>query len=542
MSGIVRQPCDEGVMRSGVAAPATPAARPWILAATIVASGMAFIDGTVVNVALPGLQTSLGASAVDAQWIVESYALFLAALILVGGSLGDHFGRRRVFLWGVSAFALSSVWCGLAPNPENLIAARTFQGVGGALMVPGSLAIISASFDGEARGKAIGTWSGFSGVTAALGPVLGGYLVENLSWQAAFLMNVPLAIAVVLISVRYVPESRDPGARRLDLPGAALATLGLGGVVFGLIEASARGLADPLVIASLTIGAAALVAFVLVERSSPEPMMPLGLFRSRDFAGANLLTFFLYAALGGSLYFLPFLLIQVHGYSATAAGAAWLPFVAATFLLSRWAGRVAGSRGARSPLVIGSIVTAAGFVLLAVPGTGSAPYWTAFFPAVATLGLGMSLVIAPLTTTVMNSVGAGRSGLASGVNNAVSRAAGLLALAALGILVFLAFSAALGPRLDALDLPPRARAVLEGEKKNLGAARVPGSLGDETAAAVERAVDEAFVTAFRLVMLVGAGLSLASAIVASTTGGTAGRRAAVELEGGKDGAVGPAVR
>jgi EmrB/QacA subfamily drug resistance transporter len=443
MSGIVRQPCDEGVMISGgVAAPVTPAARPWILAATIVASGMAFIDGTVVNVALPDLQTSLGASAVDAQWIVESYALFLAALVLVGGSLGDHFGRRRVFLWGVSVFALSSVWCGLAPNPENLIVARAFQGIGGAMMVPGSLAIISASFDGEARGKAIGTWSGFSGVTAALGPVLGGYLVENLSWRAAFLMNVPLAIAVVLISARYVPESRDPGARRLDLPGAALATLGLGGVVFGLIEASARGLADALVIASLTIGVAALAAFVLVERLSPEPMMPLGLFRSRDFAGANLLTFFLYAALGGSLYFLPFLLIQVHGYSATAAGAAWLPFVAATFLLSRWAGKVAGSRGARSPLVIGSIVTAAGFVLLAVPGTSSASYWTAFFPAVATLGIGMSLVIAPLTTTVMNSVEAGRSGLASGVNNAVSRAAGLLALAALGILVFLAFSAA----------------------------------------------------------------------------------------------------
>src|SRR5918999_1241414 len=321
----LKPPCDEGVVRSReAAAPCAPASGPWILAATILGSAMAFIDGTVVNVALPEIQARLGATAVDAQWIVESYALFLAALILLGGSLGDHYGRRRIFSLGIVIFTAASVWCGISGSPEELIIARAVQGVGGAMLVPGSLAIISASFEEERRGRAIGTWSGFLGVTTAIGPVLGGYFVENVSWRAAFLINVPLALIVLWIVYRHVPESRDPDARRLDIPGAVLATLGLGGVVFGLIESQSNGFGDPLVLASLALGVIALAVFVLVESRVREPMMPLSLFRSRNFSGANLLTLFLYAGLGGSLYFFPFVLIQVHGYPATAAGSAFL--------------------------------------------------------------------------------------------------------------------------------------------------------------------------------------------------------------------------
>jgi EmrB/QacA subfamily drug resistance transporter len=507
-------PCDEGVVRSkGAEAPCSFTAGPWILAATIIGSAMAFIDGTVVNVALPEIQARLGATAVDAQWIVESYALFLAALILVGGSLGDHYGRKRIFALGIVLFAAASVWCGISRSSEELIIARAVQGIGGALLVPGSLAIISASFEEERRGKAIGTWSGFSGITAALGPVLGGYLVENVSWRAAFLINVPLALVVLWIVFRHVPESRDPDARKLDIPGAVLATLGLGGVVFGLIESQSSGFGDWQVVASLALGAIALAAFVLVERRSHEPMMPPSLFRSRNFSGANLLTLFLYAGLGGALYFLPFNLIQVHGYSATAAGSSFLPFIVITFVMSRWAGGLVTRYGAKLPLVIGPTIAAAGFLLFAVPGTEGS-YWTTFFPAVVVQGFGMALVIAPLTTTAMNSVSGRHSGLASGVNNAVSRTASLLAIPVLGIFVFAAFSAGLDARVATLDLPPQAQQQLEAQKVDLGAAQVPEGLDGETAAAVQTAIAESYVAGFRTAMYVAAGLALMSAVAA----------------------------
>ena len=515
MANLGKPPCDDGVIRSGTSeAPCTPDSGPWILAGTIIGSSMAFIDSTVTNVALPALQQDLGATAIDAQWIVESYALLLAALILVGGSLGDHYGRKRIYALGVGLFALASILCGIAMSPGQLIAARALQGIGGALLVPGSLSIISASFEGERRGKAIGTWSGFSGITAALGPILGGYLVENVSWRAAFLINVPLAAVVLYIVFRHVPESRDPDARKLDLPGAFLATLGLGGIVYGLIESSNRGLGDALVWGAIAIGTLALVAFVLVERRSREPMMPLNLFKSRNFSGANLLTLLLYAGLGGSLYFFPFLLIQVHGYSATAAGAAFLPFIIITFLMSRWAGGLVTRYGAKLPLIIGPSIAAVGFVLFALPGTEGS-YWTTFFPAVAVQGVGMSLVIAPLTTTALNAVEGRHSGLASGVNNAVSRTAGLLSIAVLGIFVFAAFSIGLDSRTEDLGLSPAQQAILNSEKVDLGGAEVPEGVDGATAAAVERAVDESFVGAFRLAMYIAAGLAVASAIAAA---------------------------
>ncbi len=515
MANIGNPPCDTGVIRSRKAdAPCVPSSGPWILAATIIGSAMAFIDSTVTNVALPQIQVRLGATALDAQWIVESYALFLSALILVGGSLGDHYGRRRIFTLGIAIFTLASVWCGLSTSPEMLIVARAVQGVGGALLVPGSLAIISASFEGEERGKAIGTWAGLSGVTTALGPILGGFLVENVSWRAAFLINVPLAIVVLVIAYRHVPESRDPDARKLDVPGAALATLGLGGVVYGLITSAEAGFDSVRVIVALVLGVGSLVAFIMWERRTEEPMMPLSMFQSRNFSGANILTLLLYAGLGGSLYFLPFLLIQVHEYSATAAGASFLPFTIITFLMSRWAGGLITRYGARLPLTIGPVIAAGGFVLFALPGPEGS-YWTTFFPAIVVLGLGMSLVIAPLTTTAMSSVSGRHSGLASGVNNAVSRTAGLLAIPILGIFVFLVFSGSLDDRVRDLNLSPKAQQQLEAEKVDLGGAEVPPGVGEETGAQIETAIELSFLDAFRLAMFIAAGSALASAVAAA---------------------------
>ncbi len=500
---------------------------------------MAFIDSTVTNVALPQIQERLGATATDSQWIVASYALFLSALILVGGSLGDHFGRRRIFSLGIVIFTLASVWCGLSTSPEMLITARAVQGVGGAMLVPGSLAIISASFDGDERGKAIGTWSALSGVTTALGPVLGGFLVENVSWRAAFIINVPLAGVVLLIVARYVPESRDPEARKLDIAGAVLATLGLGGLVFGLITSAEAGFTSIGVILSLLLGAGALGAFVMRERRADEPMMPLSLFQSRNFSGANLLTLLLYAGLGGALYFLPFLLIQVHGYSATAAGSSFLPFTIITFLISRWAGGLVTRLGARLPLMIGPLVAAAGFVLFALPGIGGS-YWTTFFPAIVVLGFGMALVIAPLTTTAMNSVSGSHSGLASGVNNAVSRTAGLLAIPVLGIFVFFVFSGGLDARVQSLDLSPQAQKQLEAEKVNLGGAQVPPGVSKQTGAKIEHAIDESFLAGFRLAMFMAAGLAVASAVAAAVIMEGKGSTAQAQRTGQPEGETVPA--
>jgi EmrB/QacA subfamily drug resistance transporter len=335
----VQAPCDEAIIRSkGAAAPCPKTSARWILAATILGSSMAFIDGTVVNVALPALQRSLNATVVDVQWVVEAYSLLLAALLLAGGSLGDRYGRRLIFAIGVALFSLASAWCGFAGSIQQLILARALQGAGGALLVPGSLAIISASFREEARGRAIGTWSGFTAITTAIGPVLGGWLIEHISWQAVFFINLPIALVVLLICFRFVPESRDQDAtKRLDWLGAILATSSLGLIVYGLIESSRLGFGGESLTA-LIAGIVTLVLFLVWETRARNPMLPLTLFRSRNFAAANLLTLFLYGALGGTLFFLPLNLIQVQNYTATAAGAALLPFILIMFLLSRWAG------------------------------------------------------------------------------------------------------------------------------------------------------------------------------------------------------------
>lgn len=517
MLTIWKQPCDEGQIRAGVAvSPCTRSAEPWVLAATILGSSLVFIDGTVVNVALPILQTELQATVVEVQWVFEAYALLFAALLLVGGSLGDRLGRRAMFGVGVTVFAAASAACGLAVDARSLIAARAIQGVGAALMAPASLAIISSAFPEERRGWAIGVWSSLTAISSAFGPVLGGWLIENASWRLIFFVNLPIALAVLGATFWRVPESRDEAAGQLDWWGALLGTVGLGGVVYGLIESSNFGLAHPLVLTALGVGAVSLVLFTLVEARSPMPMMPLGLFRSRTFAGVNLLTFLLYASLSGSLFFLPFNLIQVQSYSTTAAGAALLPFVLVMFALSRWSGALVDRSGAKLPLVAGSLVVAGATALYAVPSIGGS-YWTTFFPAITAHGLGMALAVAPLTTVVMGSVDKRHVGLASGINNAVSRIAGLLAIAVMGIILLAAFNRSMDGRLPTLALPSATLQALDEQRGRVGAVEVPPDLTPEVAAEVRGAIDDAFVFAFRLVVLMCAGLALGGALTAVAT-------------------------
>jgi EmrB/QacA subfamily drug resistance transporter len=482
-----------------------------VLGATILGSSMAFIDGTVVNVALPALQSALNATVTDVQWVIEAYSLLLSALLLVGGSLGDRYGRRRVFIIGVAIFATASAWCGLAAGIRSLIIARAGQGFGAALLVPGSLAIISSSFREEDRGRAIGTWSGFSAITAAIGPVLGGWLIEHLSWRAVFFINLPLAIIVVVICYWRVPESSGNEKGRLDWLGAIIIALGLGALVWGLIESARLGFAHPAIVATLMAGFILIVTFVLLERQRRHPMVPLELFRSRNFAGANFLTLFVYGALGGTLFFLPLNLIQVQHYSPTAAGAALLPFILIVFLLSRWAGGLVEKYGAKTPLIIGPAIAALGFASFILPGVGGS-YWKTFFLPMIVLGTGMAISVAPLTTTVMNSVAQTRAGVASGINNAVSRVAGLLAIAVFGIIMLQAFNHALDANLS--GLPSSIRQSLDQQRTKLAAVDLPQNIAPATRLQLRHAIDRSFVVGFRAVMFTGALLATGGAICA----------------------------
>ena len=467
----------------------------WVLAATILGSSMAFIDTSVVNVALPVMQRELGADVGSSQWIVDAYLLVLSALILAGGALGDRLGRVRVFAAGVAVFAAASLWCGAAGSASQLIAARTLQGAGAAMLVPGSLAIIAATFPKEERGRAIGTWSAMTALSVIAGPLLGGVLVQTVSWRAVFLINVPIAAVVLWIVWRHmdVPEERHSGA--VDWLGTALVTLGLGGLAFAFIEK---------VWAASVAGAVALVLFVFVERRARNPIVPFSLFRSRAFSGANLLTLLLYAALTAATFLLPFNLITVQGYSPAEAGAAFLPFVGTLSLLSRWSGALADRIGARPLLLAGPLVAAAGLALLARPGIGGS-YWTTFFPAVLVLGLGMAITVAPLTTTVMTSIDDERhAGAASGINNAVARAAGLLAVAICGAAMVALFARDLDARLAELGATPAVRQSMAAKAEQLGDARGPHP-------AVAHAVKESFVAAFRVNVLACAVLAALSA-------------------------------
>jgi EmrB/QacA subfamily drug resistance transporter len=517
MSNFFKPPCDAAQIQAAALDPrcAKQDIKPWVLFATILGTSMAFIDGTVVNVALPTLQISFRAEISQVQWVVESYALVLAALVLVGGSLGDRFGRRAVFATGVLVFSLASVWCGLSANIHGLIVARAVQGAGAALLIPSSLALLSASFPEAERGRAIGTWSGFSGITAAFGPVLGGWLVQQFTWRWVFFINVPLAAAVLFILFLRVPETRaQTRVGQLDWLGAALATFSLGGLVYGLLAVPAQGWGAPAVVAAISAGVLGLVVFFLVEARASAPMLPLELFRSTDFTGANLLTFLLYAALGGALFFVPFNLIQVQDYSPLEAGASLLPFVMLMFLLSRWAGGLVTRYGSRLPLTVGPAITAIAFVLFSIPGQGGS-YWTTFFPAIFILGVGMVISVAPLTTTVMGSVVQERSGAASGINNAVARLAGLLAIAILGLVVQSAFNSEADRRMAALHAPAPVQQVMLQQRSRLAAAEIPATIEEPLRTKLKNALDEAFIAAFRRVMRICAVLALAGGVAAA---------------------------
>jgi len=434
-------------------------------------------------------------------------------LLLVGGSLGDHYGRRRVFVIGVVIFAVASGLCGLAGNIRHLIAARAIQGFGAALLVPGSLAIISNSFSEQERGRAIGVWSGFSAITTGIGPVLGGWLIEHVSWRAVFFINLPLAVVVILISLRHVAENSDRETTRVDWLGAILAALGLGALIYGLIESSQVGFKDRSVIMALAAGVVVLLLFLFVESRLSSPMLPLTLFRSRTFAGTNLLTFLLYAALGGTLFFLPLNLIQVQHYSPTAAGAVLLPFILIMSFLSRWSGGLVARYGPKLPLVVGPVITAVGYLLFLLPGIGG-NYWTNFFPPAVVLGLGMAITVAPLTTTVMSSIGQDRAGTASGVNNAVARTASLVAIAVLGVVMIHVFKTSLNARMSRTNLPASVAQSLQTQSIKLAAIDIPKDLNPEAHRLIRRAIDESFVFGFRWVMIIGAALAAASAVTA----------------------------
>jgi EmrB/QacA subfamily drug resistance transporter len=403
----------------------------WIIAAAVLGSGLAAIDATAVNVALPAIGRDLHTGLAGLQWTVTGYTLTLAGFLLLGGSLGDTFGRRRIFVIGVAWFAAASLLCGLAPSSGALVGARLLQGVGGALLTPGSLAILEAVFAPDDRGAAIGAWSGLGGVATAIGPFAGGWLVKAASWRLVFLINLPLAIAVIAISLRHVPENRDPEATgQLDILGAVLAALGLGCVTYALIEGPGKGWTSPVVLGAAGLGIVALVAFLLHERRAPAPMLPLGLFRSRFFSATNLVTFVLYGALGGVLFLLPVHLQTVAGYSPVAAGSALLPITILMLLLSARSGRLASRIGPRPQMTIGPLLAACGLLLMTrIDGSGN--YLTQVLPAVVVLGLGLSCTVAPLTTTVLAAAPDRQAGIASAVNNDVARTAGLFAVAIL---------------------------------------------------------------------------------------------------------------
>jgi EmrB/QacA subfamily drug resistance transporter len=406
----------------------------WVLVIAVLGSGIAFLEATVVNVALPELGRDLDADVAGLQWTINGYLITLAALILLGGSLGDRYGRRRVFELGVVWFTAASALCAVAPNIEVLVAARIVQGIGGALLTPGSLAIIEATFRQEDRGRAIGAWSALTGVAGAIGPLLGGYLIDAVSWRAIFLINIPLGAFVVWASRRHIPETRDEtitGA--LDLRGSALATVGLAGVTFALIQTPDHGVGSPMVVAALTLGIAGLAAFVHTERRSAQPMLPLSIFESRQFTSANLVTFVVYAALGAVFFLLVVFLQVALGYSAIEAGAASLPVTVLLLLLSARAGALAQRIGPRIPLTIGPLVVAAGMLMMSGIGIGDS-YVGSILPAVIVFGLGLSLVVAPVTITVLAAADPRQAGVASGVNNAVARTAGLLAVAVLPLI------------------------------------------------------------------------------------------------------------
>jgi EmrB/QacA subfamily drug resistance transporter len=507
------RPCEEETIQSvQTAGDCAASAKPWVLLATILASSIAYVDESVVNIALPAIETDLSASVAVIQWLINAYTLTLSSLLLVGGAAGDRFGRRRLFIIGISIFAVASLWCGISLSTTQLISARAVQGVGAALLIPSSLAIIGATFPENERGKAIGTWAGFSALAAASGPLLGGWIVDHFSWRWIFFVNPLLTVPTVLVALYHVPESRDPDAKPgLDWKGALLVLIGLGSITYGLMALPILKWSDPIVLASLSVGLVLLGAFVWVEGHSRAPMLPLTMFRSRAFSVINILTLFLYGALGGTFFFLPFALIQVRGYPATFAGVAFLPFTIIMSGLSRWAGGLLDSFGARLPLVIGPAISALGLGLIASMIV-SGPYWLFFIPIII-LGFGMVISVAPLTTTVMNSVSANQTGTASGINNAVASVANLFAVAILGAVALGILNHALDQRLQGATLSTGVQQAIQAAHGSFVIEPALSNAHGADRVAAEVIIKGSLAESIRSVMLIAAVLALSAAAV-----------------------------
>lgn len=493
------------------------AAGKWIMASAILASSMGFIDGTALNVVLPSLQKSLGASGTQIFWILNAYLLMLASLILVGGALGDKLGRKKVFMVGICVFILGSTACGFAPGVVWLIGFRALQGLGGSLMIPGSLSLISSSIDDKEKGRAIGTWSAVTTVVTMGGPVIGGALGDAGLWRFIFFINIPIGAAALLILWRKVKESREDGADpALDIPGALSIALGLALLTFGCLRIPTAGIADGWVIAALAAGVALLVAFVVIEAKSAHPMMPLHLFSNRTFAGANLLTFCLYAGLGAAMLFLSLDLVQAQGYSQLESGLTFLPFTVVMILCSRFAGGLADRHGPRLLLILGPAMAGLGLLVLSLvrETTGPGAYWKTFLPGVLLFGLGMAFTVAPLTTAVMGSVSDHLSGVASGVNNALTRIANVFANAILGLLAVLLFTASLKSRVDTLPVNASVRQSIVAQAVDLGNAKAPAGLTEAEATSVRQAYRAGFVDVYVRIMRIAAGFAWAGALLA----------------------------
>ena len=504
------RPCDEATIKSTAAARNCAAsAKPWVLIATILASSIAYIDESIVNVALPAIETDLATSVVVIQWLVNAYTLCLSAFLLAGGAAGDLFGRRRIFVIGITIFAAASLFCGLSSSVTQLILARAIQGIGAALLIPCSLAIIGATFDESERGKAIGTWVGFSAIAAAVGPLLGGWIVDHFSWRWIFLINPLLALPTIWIALYHVPESRDDEAKGgLDWRGSLLVLFALASVAFGLISAPMSGWTDTTVVIALVAGLLLMGVFIWEEARTPAPILPLALFRSRTFTAVNLLTLLLYGALGGALFFLPFALIQVEGFSAVVAGAAFLPVTIIMGTLSRWSGGLLDRFGARWLLIVGPSIAALGFGLLVWP-IGGGSFW-AYLAPIGIMALGMVISAGPITTTVINAVPTHQAGIAAGVDNAVAAVASLLAVAILGALALAFYNGALDNRLERAASEEVKQAIQVAHGQFVTAPALSTVQGNDRQL-VEIVIKESLAESIRLIMLLVSLLAFASA-------------------------------
>jgi EmrB/QacA subfamily drug resistance transporter len=485
----------------------------WVLICAVLASTMAFVDESVVNVALPRMEADLHTSLSAMQWVINAYTLCMSALLLIGGAAGDRFGRRRIFMIGISLFAVASVACGLAPNPGALVTARALQGVGAAFLIPCGLALISAVYDETERGAAIGVWSGASAVAAGAGPILGGWIVDHASWRAIFLINPILAIPALWIAVRYLVESREIEIRgSLDWSGALTVFLGLGGIVYGLIAAAALGWSDISVGGTIVAGIVFLLIFLRIERRSAAPMVPLGLFKSRQFSGVNLLTLLLYGALSGTFFFVPFLIIQVHGYSAAAAGAIFIPFAVILGGLSKWSGRLMDQFGARWPLIMGPTIAAVALLLLALLSEDGR--YLSFIAPIVVLAFGMAITIAPLTTTVLNAVKQEQTGVASGINNAAASVAGLLVIAVMGTVAVRVLDLEIDAHLRRAQPSAAVRYEVEAARGGFVMPHASAQLSPAERASLREISKASFAGTIHLVLLVMAALAFAGASVA----------------------------